>query len=165
MDNFLRSFRRSLTKIHGLDLKGIATSKNALVGAILILAVIFLASINRLISTVSKKPLDKNISGSKFISESKESMDYFKRSCGVPELLNKKALKYVNTQQFSALRAFSKKGITFESLYSVLKFGLENLENVSLERRRDEKVPSLGCIISSNNIALNPALLDSKQKF
>ncbi|MCK5788499.1 MAG: hypothetical protein KAH32_05850 [Chlamydiia bacterium] len=179
MESFLRSLKGSFSKIHEFGLRGMSNKKNMLIVIIVaVLTTISLRPISRLASAVYKEVTrklgwnPKDTSGIGFISKSKESMDCFKGSCATPELLNsKKALDYVNTQQFSALRAFGQSKINFESLHTVLRFGLQDLEKIALGKRYEDtdedgfKKMQVTSDVVSEYVVLNPALLDNKQSF
>ena len=156
MEKFTSLFRGTLNKMNTVGLRNIPIQKYVLTAVLLILAVIISVPIIRKIFLIPMTST-KNY---------REMESHFKESCANKELLlNKKALDYVNTQQFSALRAFKESKINFGVLCSILKFGLEGLDNFIPKEENIETDPSLEYNVMSKDIALNPALLDDKRRF
>ena len=113
MGNIFKAFTNSFKGVKLNNVKNIAIFKKIIFSSVIlfIIANIYI---------IAKRAIQRKFFPDLFMEE------YFKNTCGKLGLLNdKKTRKDIDTQQFSALRAAMKGDITFSSLFSVLKFGLD----------------------------------------
>lgn len=87
---------------------------------------------------------------------------WFCNACSKKSLLSHKETRdYIDSQQFSSLRAFMSRHIPFASMCSILKFGSPDIQ--SFTKGTQKFMPT--CSIVSKNIMINPSLLEPGKVF